>query len=85
MASLRAGAEVASGAEGELAETAFAAELLVEMHTCSAIVAGRMIDLQSAAAPGWLEWEVLPDLLALMGLPQDLKGCLQMGGPSLGC
>jgi len=35
-----AGAEEASGAEGELAETSFAAELLVEMHTCSPTVAG---------------------------------------------
>jgi len=43
MVSLRAGAEAASGAEGELEETAFAAELLVETHMCPAI-AGRMID-----------------------------------------
>ena len=84
MAAWRAGAEVASGAEGELAETALSSEMLVEMHTCSATVAGRMIDLWSAAGPGWLEWQVLPDLRALMGPPQDLKGNRWMGDPSPG-
>jgi len=80
-----AGAEAASGAGGELAETAFADELLVEMHTCSATVAGRMIDSWSAAGPGWLEWQVLPDLQALMGPPQYLKWHQPMGGPSPVC
>ena len=49
MAPLRAGGEVASRAEDELAETAFAAELIVEMRTCSAIVSGRIIDSWSVS------------------------------------
>ena len=47
-----AGAEMVSGAEDGLAETAVAAGLLVETHTCSAAVSGRTIGLWIAAGLG---------------------------------